>query len=916
MPTVTQRSDRFGIALTMLIALVVWGMHATTVLVPFDDWVVDRWQRLVQLPVGNQVLLVSAADEPEQIGEKDLATLVETLTELGAKSIAVVGPLAGVEAAHEGTRDNGIVLYESDFDGNPPRSVIGRQGVQRRFGQMSDCSFEQCVAKRSLGVDSDGLAAAPSKQAKIRFTSPLPRVDSARVINKELVPEMVSGRSVIVGTTYRQGDVFHIPTVRDRGVDELELRGQIVRCLIAGDWIDMTAMPINALLILLSSILWVQIYRNLNARWWVWCIVVSVPMTMGVVFLSLNWFSIQLPWAAMLSTVIGSHVLVTRQRFQILRSALDRRFSEASANAVRVDSASISRDETADEWKQAADAWYDLFAPTRVALLELESGDTYLIVRSMAGADASDIGERRRDVTRMPYRDAVDQKTATRLTKELFFTKTAAKDSLSGACEKERTQFAVPLIASETIGLVVIEVETSRLAGWDAFAEQAMEFASELATHLAKQRERSLPSTHRGSSLSRIAQLPEKWMADSIVTSNSVAKSADEMWKRAFEMANNPIAICDPFGRVVQANTGMINELQRSGQSLNEFDALDWLQKVTGRSRQECSNLVRRIVLQQRGENLFCKPSCGESLAPILSIRPLARDGEDQLGLNARAMSIELISPSMFADAWNWERAFTNHQRLEIQRRAERCLDIPSIADPAYLDNSVTSGNEFPADWTELLDHVGELISLCQEQEVTFSDSPDRAAPLPMDSVLGDAIDVCRLVVESNGMALVVERCDQLPVGHLNPFYLASLFRTLTECVAADAVAGETVTLCISDVGNRVVCDLYASGVDPRVLLGAVDQEISNDHSGAGLDGLPSEVADEVHRASRQVEAWGGSLHVRGSDDFRVAVRLVIKANRSQRDAARPIAVGPTFANSPGRSDGMVEAGGIIGAER
>jgi hypothetical protein len=145
---------------------------------------------------------------------------------------------------------------------------------------------------------------------------------------------------------------------------------------------------------------------------------------------------------------------------------------------------------------------------------------------------------------------------------------------------------------------------------------------------------------------------------------------------------------------------------------------------------------------------------------------------------------------------------------------------------------------------------------------------------------LQDAIDDCRGVVESKGLTLSVNCDPSLPTGHFNPFYLSELFRTLTECVTADQVAGDTLSLLVRQDGRMIVCDLCPSGLDPEGFHGAVDQAARCDELGIGIDSLPLEVADELHRADDRVRAWGGTLRIVCSDDFRIAARVCIRVGQ------------------------------------
>ncbi|MEM7235785.1 MAG: CHASE2 domain-containing protein, partial [Planctomycetota bacterium] len=322
-----RRWRQFGPLRSAMLALIVWTAHAIGWLDPVERFVYDHYLRGSIAITGSpaKVLLVSVDDE-EPLRDADRAwTLVETLRDLGAARILFTF-VPDVEASFfERTESAPNVILGRHLERHPlrttelrlaplPAAAHGyllqtaavhieppRGGLHRfhRAWYVVDGREERTLEGRLL--DDPTIPSVPDSgvfgvyfQGK---TGSLPQVRSRRVIDGGLIPELVEGRTVVVGRVSRNpGAGVVTPTTHDyEKMSLLEYHGNAANTLLSGQ-VRQPLGPMGSLiLIALTTVAMGVLIRWCDATFGTWILSIGFLSALAVSFVAFVFQQIWLP---------------------------------------------------------------------------------------------------------------------------------------------------------------------------------------------------------------------------------------------------------------------------------------------------------------------------------------------------------------------------------------------------------------------------------------------------------------------------------------------------------------------------------------------------------------------------------------------------------------------------------------------
>ena len=693
----------------------------------------------------------------------------------------------------------------------------------------------------------------------------LPHVDESALLDGTVISELIEGRIVLIGPREEPGLGIFTPTTNgDLRMSRLEVHGNIVETILQDRALYRAGSLTGILCLLISTMLANLIFRQLPTRLVMRSGVLWLAGLSVVFWLSLTLASIQLPMTAIWLTSALIFIGVLKSRFQILTH-----FFEQWKLLRRTNIKSTWKASYQDIWSSVATSTMHIFHPNRLVILELETGSAHLAVRETVGCDPEAIVEKRRDVSRLPYRSAVELRCPASIDDRPFLDPDA-----------NSTQYMVPLISGADVqGVMILDLDRAASPERGDFKDRLSEFSDKMATFIAGTRERELEQLLSGVTMRRFRLLPESIAARALHQDEEDHRRYEDLLSGTLQVCEIGVAIYDVFGNLLTSNKRMIDHLQSRDISVADKSCVEILSALTGRGVRSCRELVRQCLIGNHIEEIMLAPDDEKSSAGVLYVKPLrGTDDSDEEGVENRCISIQFVDGTAFHDMYDWQTSFSSSQSRVLKDQMSRLEQAIKI---------VPDSSRGPEQFTLLAEQVLDTVEQCQSVlQFGLSEKPEDFFAVNVSSILSAALENCRDECESRGVTIrnASSSIDAQVVS--NPILLRRVFAFAIDCLLDDASRQTLITIDSRQQEQRL---RIRFDVVPRP--GAAGEtgsehrswEVSHAQGSKASMILLQKHHERLIEVSRWLRQWGASLNYECANSYQPSIEIDLACDETGR---------------------------------
>lgn len=444
----------------------------------------------------------------------------------------------------------------------------------------------------------------------------MPQVSLKRVLADGLIPELVKGRSVLVGFAYdRPMPGVKTPLTRqDESTSLLMFQAYALNTLITKKFIYALGTPSLVIMLILIGVMSLFFYQWLSIRLATW-ITVMLAMIYLVAGILLLWsFRIWIPFTEIVVAQAFLFFALLRRKAMMEEEELDRMLVQSTVRLRRgINVTSFYAVE--EHWSQVINMVNQTLELTRLIFLERVPGDHRVREVKALNCSMDDILEQRRDHQRTPYSTAIVRRGPIRLDQE-YLKKTTERED----------QYLVPLVfGGEVLGFWAFGVDPEQVQNTSQFHSIVRDFGFQIAELLYHRQQWRIKRFSKMGNLSRYLSLEGGRASNFQQLNRAVAVMERRLTtlEDVFEGLGTATILYDLFGRVMQVNRSMEIILQDVGIPVYELTSLDLISKITNVDAKEGRRILRYVILERTPITLNASISGTSGQSYTLSIKAL-----------------------------------------------------------------------------------------------------------------------------------------------------------------------------------------------------------------------------------------------------------------------------------------------------
>ena len=592
----------------------------------------------------------------------------------------------------------------------------------------------------------------------------LPKVSLKQLLAEELVPEMIRGRTVVVGFGHDPAyPGLQTPLNPNReSMSILDFEGYVLDTLLRGGIIvrpEGVEVPVAlAILGVAALFVFLQLPLVLGLGAGVLMLVAVGAGAWAVVFFFNLWLPLVQAWSVIVLMFLQVIIFRNIRQDRVLRRML----LERSGRLHKVLVPSESEDSSVS-WDGIMNMVDQSLNVNRSIFLERIPGQNRVREIAALRCSINDIQERRRDIGRSPYTTALEEGGPVRLTDRQVLA--------SGP--EAGVQYLVPLRhAGYTLGFWALDIRDGAMRSQPELVGLIRDFSREIGELLARHREGKAKKDQ--ALLHRLAGGGKR--GGGLVRINRDLHMLEKrllLLDGVFQSMGTATILYDMFGRVVQINEGMAELLRQADLAPFAMSGLDLAAKLSGRPLEEVRALLADSIVSKGTHTLIVSLPAFEKKSLLLSFRALGRDRSEEQEENSpfsvHGILFEVVNASAVRDAEEIRKRFVEEAVFYLQQGVESLQDactliesdersasrLPEVqARKENLDallerfqrlagtdmlDSVTG--QSPADPVAILNRVWEGVADDAGARKITLDSPDREGELVMTTPGG--LEVC-----------------------------------------------------------------------------------------------------------------------------------------------------------------------------
>lgn len=566
-------------------------------------------------------------------------------------TIASQKVILGLRATSDITSPNKFRIIDNE-QATIPAIPLGLVLVDQKNNGVYNTQVTSAIANEKslptiefLAAQKMGRALEPNQTFWINFAgglASLPRLALEDALKGNIVPEIVAGRSILIGLKGGNEQIgLNFPGGAKLDVaTSNEYHAFALNTLLNKQDIYHPSIWIRLAILSIFTLLFFTAYQPTPLKY-----MLRLSAIIASVYGLLSWVSLAylhtwLPLAEIMLLHVATLSLVYRSKGQIESQKLERMLVETSAKLNdKLLLASFTDSE--EHWAYAITMVEQMLSLNRIIFLERIPGDHRVREIKALHCDINDIDELRRDYERTPYSASLKQNSP-------LETKNYLK-AISGIDER---QFMLPLVfGGEVLGFWAFGILSSKLVGDSVILSRA-EALSEQISLLLYQRKVHLEHVQGENNWGR-------YLADRQSATLSNLRSAINLQEKRLQSLENLFTglstaaiLYDFFGRVVLVNTQMNTLLQSINLNPYTMTAVDLITALTVRDRDSVRNYIQLSVFEKQHMSLHTEIGKDNPRQYQLSLRAIGEHAaSEQSALSERLYSdgllVELVDISV-----------------------------------------------------------------------------------------------------------------------------------------------------------------------------------------------------------------------------------------------------------------------------
>ncbi len=726
--------------------------------------------------------------------------------------------------------------------------------------------FETAAARQFSG----NTAVIPEPHYLVNFmggTGKLPVISLDKALAGDLIPELVKGRSVLIGSIEHDGKFLYISSSAKNGlISPLEFHGQALESLLSGRTIhqfdSFFLLPLLVLIVAISLLVFQRIGNRLSGLF-----TVGMVALYGLVaWLALTLLQVWVPLAELALTQVITLVVFFRRREMQDDQAMHSVILETSAKLRdRIFPPSFLQSQ--EHWSQVITMVNQTLDLSRVIFLERVQGDHRVKEIKALNCSLDDISELRRDYERTPYSTAIAENKP--IVVENYLKQLDA--------ENREIEYLVPLqFSGEVLGFWAFSILPEKIAARASFDTVVRDFGMQIAELLFHRQQWLKKQADGSNELQRYLRL--EGGQDAVRELN---KSIALMEKRLIALEDfldglsTSAILYDLFGRVVLANLPMVTLLKRAGYAPYDMTALDLITILTGLDTGKIRNLIEHVVVDRGTSILPVAIPAMPVMAYVLNISPLQhRIERGNMNLNeALPFELEGILCELI-DVTTIKRLCVLKQDLAERVNFQLRNDMTALLTASSLlkNESLTIENRDRV-LNIVQEKITDSIQIIQEsQDLLMIDLGLEAVesyPVEAKGPLSDSINGLKEMAALRNIAFEVNLPDLVGLVFAAPDELKGVMESLLRLLVIDAAEDSIVKVNMEERDRWITYTFENSG------FGMPDERFQE--YVYGDEEITSEEYKKVRRSLRYIHKWGGTLTGSSSVGVGVRFKLVLR---------------------------------------
>lgn len=896
----------------LLICLLFWLAEAVGVLDRSSGWFYDELVSILPAQSGRAPLVALVETPAEGLEPADHLRLLDRLQHLGARQVVFSVTPDAQPAFFARAREAGNVVLGRPLRPQPRATDLpmlapmpaAASGIASGISGVL-ASGDGIFRRQAVTILAGGRDASPRTLLEVvaaqeflgaGFRSPkepywidfsvdaggLPRALAQDVLAGRLIPELLRGRSVVVGAAqpiYNAG--LHIP-LRDhgQGISLAEFQARALETLLqdSAPW-RLPSWAVLLLLLGLAAVLTLA-YQILDQVQALAFTLATVLIHVALAAIVLLLFRLWLPLAAILGVQLALGIVIFSYRKMVQDRALSRLLVHISA---RVSERAMPRSfySSGDPWQEVIRLVKQTLGAERQIFLECIPGQVHVREVAADACTAEDIREMRRDYRRAPYVDALELRGPLALSERRF---------LQPAGDAEQ-QYLVPLLyAGEPIGFWAFTLDARGREDLSDVVNAAARIGEQIAELMFHRRQWNERQKRHGGRLAQTLRLvsPQDRYRELAQIQGQLEFRLDQM-EGVGQALGTAFALYDLFGNLLHVNSAMEEWARNAGLRLFDMSALDFAITLTGRTTGFSRDYLRRLMIERAPLHVAISAPGRPEQRYFLQVRPVPRrrgatdtgSPFDLLGVLFEITDIGPIATKLRMRDELVQRLGTRLQGdlLGLRQLVDALRNRPS---PGAVNDALAMLDEDVAAVSGMIGQVREALSAdALLQEMSFY-------PVDPRSCLDRAVQTQGAGLAARNLALKLEFPGHNHMVLADPAGLQQVLEQLLTLLIDDATDGSELRIALREGRSResawTVLEMACRG--HGFPMERLDLYLRASELDAFARGHP------LYQARRQIERWEGRLE----GESRVGAGLTLRLHLRGYDPA----IDRTLSRKPG----------------
>ncbi len=717
----------------------------------------------------------------------------------------------------------------------------------------------EVVSARQAGIELEDMSAPPYLVNFIGGLNRIPVVSARRVLDKGLIPELVQGKSVLIGfANDGMSSGFHTPITQQREtISLLSYQGYALNTLLSGN-IPSTLSPATTFATLLIT----SAFGVFFFQWLTLGAALRLTLTLSILFCASAWlflslFHVWIPLAEALLALLATFLLVFRHKaISEERSLREMVFSSAAQIHDRIVPPSFFA--SSEHWSKVVNLVNQTLDLNRIIFLERKEGEARLQEIKTLNCSFDDILERRRDYQRSPYSTAIAENAVIPLRKQ-FFRETSERED----------QYMAPLqFAGEVLGFWAFSVNPDKAASIPMFTSRVNDYANQIAELLYhRQRWLAHHQPPRGAIGKYLTLETDRRLYRTLRRSTELVNRRLKSLEDVFDGLGTATTLYDLFGGIVQINRSMADLLQGADLRPFELTPLELITAVTDMDVAQARHTLRYVVLERGSVTVPMALNGATENVFVLNIRPLkyvSAENASDVGpapFQLLGMLFEIVDITNFRKLYDMREHLVERLNIQLRNDMESILLATGLLKTPNLTERKRSRV-----LNIVQEKVGQAIDVIQEAQHHLDVDVDSALteryPVDGKQLIESALVTFGEQLAARNIQLQPELDPLVGLVFAEPAALSELISNVVNILIEDATENSHLVIGLGQISHGTTYQHTISFTFRNSGFGMPNQRLQAFLFGDGE--VSSESFTTLRNLVPMIESWGGTLKAHG----------------------------------------------------